>query len=158
MKKKTMRALFVTILVLGVIIGWLIPGDLKSLMQKASGNQLKPAIIEIPKKLGQLEYSEEAFKYSVLAQTDLSMVQLVRLEGDIPTHIHPHENHFIYIYKGKAKLKMFEQEFEVGPGTLVVVPSGVPHSVQKIGDTPTEALIFSSPPTQDDDTIWIDKK
>ena len=158
MKKKTMRNWFIAIFILGLIAGLLVPVDLKSLSKKMSGRGLKADVFDIPKKLGQLEVDANYFKYSVLAETETGSMELLRFENEIPMHMHPKENHFVYIYKGKAKGTVGDVAAEVGPGQLVVIPAGVPHSFERIGDSPVEIILFLTPPFMQKDIVWLENK
>ena len=154
MKKKTMQAIFVVLFILGIAVGYLLPGDLKTLAKKP----LKADIFDVPKRLGQLDMETDYFKYTVLAGTETGSIELIRLDGMIPTHMHPKENHFVYVYKGRAKGTVGSVAAEVGPGQLVAIPAGVPHSFERIGDTPVEIILFSSPPFVQGDTVFLEKE
>ena len=154
MKKKTMRTIFVLLFIVGIIVGYLLPGDVKTLTKKP----LKANVFDIPKKLGQLDLESPYFKYTVLAETETGSVELIRLDDKIPLHMHPKENHFVYIYKGRAKGTVGDVTAEVGPGQLVAIPAGVPHSFERIGDTPVEVILFSTPPFMPNDTVFLENK
>ena len=158
MKKKTMQTIFVLLFILGVVVGLLVPLDYKTIKKKVMQSSLQPQVIDISKKLGQLEVNAEYFKYSALAATETGGVELVRVDDKIPLHMHPKETHFVYIYKGRAKGTVGDVTAEVGPGQLVVIPVGVPHSFERIGDTPVDIILFSSPPFMEKDIVWLDKK
>ena len=158
MKKKTMRALFAFLFVLGLVAGLLVPLDYKTIKKKISGEGLKPDIIDVSKRLGQLDQQTDYFKYSVLAQTDIGAVEILRLDDKIPLHKHPKETHYVYVYKGRAKGTIGGVTSEIGQGQLVVIPAGAPHSFERIGDSPVELIAFSSPPFMPNDTVWLDKK
>ena len=158
MKKKTMQAWFVVLFVLGLAAGLLVPLDYKTIKKKMSGESLKPDVIDISKRMGQLDKETDYFKYSVLAQTETGAVDLLRVDDKIPLHMHPRETHYVYIYKGRAKGTVGGVAAEVGPGQLVVIPAGVSHSFERIGDSPVEIIAFSSPPFMPNDTVWLDKK
>ena len=153
MKKKTMQTLFILLFLIGLVVGYLLPGDLKTVTQKP----LSPGIYDIPKRLGQLDQEGPYFKYSVLAETLTGSVELIRLDDKIPKHMHPKENHFVYVYKGRAKGTVGDVTAEVGPGQLVAIPAGVPHSFERIGDAPVEIILFSTPPFVQNDTVYLDK-
>ncbi|CAO3428253.1 cupin domain-containing protein [Azospirillum endophyticum] len=74
-------------------------------------------------------------------------------KGDtVPRHSHPNEQ-FTHVISGALKFAFGdegEQEIVVGAGEIVVIPSGLPHSVEALEDT-LEYDIFN-PPRQD----WID--
>lgn len=154
MKKKTIRLIFVLFFIFGIVIGYLLPGDVRALTRKS----IKANIFDIPKKLGQLDLEEKYFKYTVLAETESGGVELLRVDDRIPTHMHPKETHFVYVFKGKAKGTVGDVTAEVGPGQLIVIPAGVPHSLERIGDTPVEIILFSTPPFAPNDIAWLENK
>ena len=158
MKKKTMRVMFTLFFIIGIIVGYILPGDFRMISKKLMEKPLQPNVFDIPKKLGQLDIDANFFKYSVLAQTETGSVELIRVDDKIPMHIHPKENHFVYIYKGRAKGTVGSVTTEVGPGQLIEIPAGVPHGFERIGDTPVEVILFSTPPFVEKDIIWLDKK
>jgi len=153
MKKKTMQAIFVVLFVLGIVVGYLLPGDIKALAKKP----LKANVFDVPKRLGQLDLESPYFKYTILAETETGSIELIRLDDKIPMHMHPKENHFVYIYKGRAKGTVGSVTAEVGAGQLVAIPAGVPHSFERIGDTPVEIILFSTPPFVPNDTVFLEK-
>jgi len=158
MKKKTMQALFVALFITGLVIGFLVPWDIRDAAREASKKSIQPNVFDVPKKLGQLELESPYFKYSVLAEADTGGVELIRVDDKIPMHVHAKENHFVYIYKGRAKGTVGSVTAEVGPGQLVAIPAGVPHSLERIGDTPVEIILFSTPPFVPADIKWIEQK
>jgi mannose-6-phosphate isomerase-like protein (cupin superfamily) len=158
MKKKTMQTWLVILFIVGVIIGWLLPGDLRNFTKQISGSMLKPDVLEIPKKFGQLDMEGPYFKYTVLAETEAGSIELLRLDDKIPRHLHSNENHFAYIFKGRAKGIIGDVTAEVGPGQLIVIPAGVPHSIERIGDTPVEIILFSTPPFKKEDIVFLENK
>ena len=158
MKKKVMRTIFFLLFIAGIVVGYLLPGDLMSLKKQATGeNKLKAAVFDVPKKLGQLDKETPYFKYGVLAETETGSVELIRLEQRVPMHIHPKENHFLYVYKGRAKGTIGNSSGEVAAGQLIAIPAGVPHSFERIGDTPVEIIVFSTPPFIPNDTVVLEK-
>ena len=158
MKKKAIRNWFIVLFIVGLIAGWLLPGDLRTLQKKVSENPLKAGVFDIPRRLGQLDKEGPYFKYIVIAEAETGGIELIRLDDRIPLHLHPKENHFVYIYKGRAKGTVGDVTAEVGPGQMVAIPAGVPHSFERIGDTPVEAILFSTPPFIASDTVFLDKK
>ena len=154
MKKKTMQTLFVLLFIIGVVVGYLLPGDIKTLAMKP----LQANVFDVPKKLGQLELQTDYFKYTILASAETGSIELIRLDDRIPLHMHPKENHFVYIFKGRAKGTVGDVNAEVSVGQLVAIPAGVPHSFERIGDTPVEVILFSTPPFTPGDTVFLEKK
>ena len=158
MKKKTMQAWFAVIFIIGLVAGLLVPVDLKTISKKMSNKGLKADVFDISKRMGQLDLETPYFKYSVLSETDTGSIELIMLDDKIPLHIHPKENHFAYIYKGRAKGTVGSVTAEVSPGQLVAIPAGVSHSFERIGDTPVEIILFSTPPFMQKDIVWLEKK
>ena len=157
MKKKTMRAWFVVLFALGLVAGFLIPWDVRDVNKKLNEKKIKADIFDISKRMGQLDVNADYFKYSVLDETDTGSVELVRVDDKIPMHIHPKENHFVYIYKGKAKGTVGDVAAEVSAGQLIAIPAGVPHSLERIGDAPVEIILFSTPPFMLKDIVWLEE-
>ncbi len=153
-----MQTWFVVLFIIGVIVGWVLPGNLGMFTKQVTGKTLQPAVFEVPKRLGQLDIDAGVFKYTILAETDTGSIELLRVDGAIPKHVHPKENHFVYIYKGRAKGTIGDVTAEVGPGQLVAIPAGVPHTLERIGDTPVEIILFSTPPFVEKDIQWLEQK
>ena len=154
MKKKTMRIIFILLFIAGIVVGYLLPGNVSSLTKVP----LQANVFDIPKRLGQLDLETDYFKYSVLAQTETGSVELIRLDDKVPLHMHPKENHFVYVYKGRAKVIVGDLNTEVWPGQIIAVPAGVLHQVERIGDTPVELIVFSTPPFMPGDTVFLEEK
>ena len=157
MKRKTMRNWFIFLFVIGMLVGWLIPVNFWQIQRQAAQKPLQPAVYDIPKKMGQLDQSTDYFKYSILAATESGGVSLTRLDDKIPKHINPKANLFVFVYKGTARATVGSLTMEAWPGQLVVVPAGVPASVQKIGDSPVEMIVFSAPPANPDEIKYLQK-
>ena len=157
MKKRTIRILFWIFFIIGIMVGYLLPGDLGSLMKKAKEKTLESEIFDIPKRMGQLDLQNDYFKYSVLAKIETGSVELLRFDNSIPKHVHPKESHFAYVYKGRARGIIGDASAEVGPGQMISIPAGVAHSFERIGDSPVEIILFSTPSFDQKDTVLLDK-
>jgi mannose-6-phosphate isomerase-like protein (cupin superfamily) len=154
MKKKTMQFIFVLLFIAGIMVGYLLPGDVRSLTKIP----LQANVFDVPKRLGQLDQQIDYFKYTVLASTETGSIELIRLDDKIPMHMHPKENHFVYVFKGRAKGTVGDVTAEVTAGQLVAIPAGVPHSFERVGDTPVEIILFSTPPFVPADIVWLENK
>jgi quercetin dioxygenase-like cupin family protein len=64
-----------------------------------------------------------------------------------PLHSHPHEQ-ITYVAEGEIVFVLGEDSARLGPGDMVVVPSGVPHAIQLL--TPHARLIDSFTPIRQD--------
>lgn len=122
-----------------------------------SAMTLKPAVIHIDDVLAAgLTQKAGGFSFSVLDETTTGGVELFSLKS-VAKHYHPHENHFLYILKGRAKGQIGAVSAEVGPGDLVVIPAGkdYAHQFQALGSEPVVFLLFSTPPFHAKDIMWV---
>lgn len=59
-------------------------------------------------------------------------------------HSHPHEQ-IVYVLAGRLRFVVGDEETTVGPGDMLVVPSGVEHYAETIGDEAALDLSIFSP-------------
>lgn len=59
---------------------------------------------------------------------------LLRKGSIVPRHHHPHEQ-ITYIPQGRVRVTTPKGMFEMGPGTVMVIPSNVPHEFEALEDT-----------------------
>jgi mannose-6-phosphate isomerase-like protein (cupin superfamily) len=66
--------------------------------------------------------------------------------GGSPRGLHTHEvdQHF-YVLEGEMGIRIRDDEFVAGPGTLVYFPAGVPHQNWNVGTGVTVHLAINSP-------------
>ncbi len=134
-------------------------GPAKEPAKKAAPRGLQPGIHKIEEVLQKgLDQKAGGFNFTVLGEARTGSVELFQID-DVKPHFHPRENHFLYILKGKAKGQIGEVTAEVGPGDLVVIPAGkkFQHKLTKIGDEPVVFLLFSTPPFNAKDIVWMEK-
>jgi mannose-6-phosphate isomerase-like protein (cupin superfamily) len=62
-----------------------------------------------------------------------------------PLHTHRNEDEYSYVVQGRFGIQLGPEEFEAGPGDLVVKPRGVPHTFWNAGDEPARLLELISP-------------
>ena len=158
MKKKTMRNWFIFIFIVGIALGWMIPKNFWDVTRQVAQNPLQQGIYDVPKKIGQLERETPYYKYTNLGETLTGSAEILKVDGKVPLHVHPNENHFVFIFKGRARVTIGSVTEEVGPGTLIAIPAKAPHSLERIGDAPVEILLFSTPPFMPNDTVFLEKK
>jgi len=66
--------------------------------------------------------------------------------GGSPAGLHTHQvDQIFYILKGTMNIEIVGKEYEVGPGTLVIFPAGVPHRNWNGSSGPTVHLAFNTP-------------
>ena len=51
----------------------------------------------------------------------------------------------VYVVKGRAMARLGDDRREVGPGDLVTIPKGVPHSFDQQGDEAFVILVNATP-------------
>jgi quercetin dioxygenase-like cupin family protein len=73
--------------------------------------------------------------------------------GGMPRHTNRVE-HEQYVLRGRARIGIGAEEFEVGPDDVVYIPAGVPHWYESIGDEPFEFLC--TVPNQPDEIEILD--
>lgn len=151
MTNKSLVAVAVIFLVIGLVAGYLIPKPVEKVT-------IQPQLVNVEDRYKQaLENSfGDKAKFTVITSIPTGSIELFRFD-EIASHMHPDENHFLYILKGRASGNVGTVQGEVGPGTLVVIPAGVPHGFKKIGDEPVDLILFSSPPFKVGDTNWLGK-
>jgi len=93
-------------------------------------------------------------KYIAVTSVPTGSIELFRFT-EIPQHLHKDQNHFLYILKGRASGNIGDVKGEVGPGTLVVIPAGVQHGFNSVGNESVDFILFSSPKFNANDTMQI---
>lgn len=59
--------------------------------------------------------------------------QAISTATALPLHVHERHEETVYVVAGRGRMRMGEEWFEIGPGTLVHVPRGTPHAVEPEG-------------------------
>lgn len=62
-----------------------------------------------------------------------------------PYHVHEREDEVIQVQEGRYRFWRGRASFEGGPGTVVYLPRGEPHTFRNIGDTPGLLLVVVAP-------------
>jgi quercetin dioxygenase-like cupin family protein len=74
-----------------------------------------------------------------------SLVEVLEPEGaDGPLHVHHREDEGFWILEGVLTFRIGEQQLQVGPGSFVFGPRGVPHSY-RVDRGPARILYILSP-------------
>lgn len=63
----------------------------------------------------------------------------------IKLHTHEAEDHIVYVVRGRAAARLGDETREVGPGTLISISKGVPHSFEQKGSEPFIILVNATP-------------
>ena len=70
---------------------------------------------------------------------------LVAPEEGPPMHIHTAEDETFYVLDGTFRFWCGEESFEAGPGTVAVLPRGIPHTFKNTGGTTGKLLCVCTP-------------
>jgi mannose-6-phosphate isomerase-like protein (cupin superfamily) len=93
----------------------------------------------------------ERFTQTLFDQTSgakTCTIQIIKTPagGGSPAGLHTHQvDQIFYILKGAMNIEIKGKEYEVGPGTLVIFPAGVPHRNWNGSSEPTLHLVFNTP-------------
>jgi len=68
---------------------------------------------------------------------------IIDVGGYIPLHKHSKIFHLQYVLRGRMKLRIGDEEYIVGRGDVLYLPSGKPHRYENIGDEPVEFLCIT---------------
>jgi quercetin dioxygenase-like cupin family protein len=61
-------------------------------------------------------------------------------------HVHAVQEETFYVLEGECEWQIGEERVKAGPGTYVIIPPGVPHSIGNAGGSPARMLMTVSPP------------
>lgn len=68
--------------------------------------------------------------------------------GEIVTHTHHTETELVYVLAGTGTLTIDEDTFPVRAGSSLLIPAGVPHSLNNDGETNLNIIAIHTPPTR----------
>jgi quercetin dioxygenase-like cupin family protein len=73
------------------------------------------------------------------------MVVEYLLSEDIPAHVHVRQHESFYVLDGELEAWVGEDDFVVGPGDFLFLPSGIPHALTPTGSTSARLLVIATP-------------
>jgi mannose-6-phosphate isomerase-like protein (cupin superfamily) len=73
--------------------------------------------------------------------------------GETAEHYHPRTEELYYFVSGAGRMRLAEEESEVGAGDCVVIEPGVAHKLWNPGAEPLVLLCCCAPAYSDDDTV-----
>lgn len=62
-----------------------------------------------------------------------------------PLHVHHREDEVFHILEGAVRMWCGEEIFDAEPGAVVVLPRGVAHRFENVGDTQARMLVVCTP-------------
>jgi mannose-6-phosphate isomerase-like protein (cupin superfamily) len=124
--------------------------------EQTPAGALKPMIVDVEARMAQeLDQRSRGLELTMVAEVKpTGSVALARVSERIPLHHHPKENHFIYVLKGRAQGTLGSLSVELSPAQMVIVPAGVQHRFERLGDEPFVFILFSTPPFVESDIVW----
>jgi hypothetical protein len=95
-----------------------------------------PMIMSIPDFVDKNFIGRDPLKESILACKPLETVRLLQMRDNLALHVHDRADEIIYVVAGEGAVRIGEDENAIRAGSLVVVPSGNGHSIQRRGKNP----------------------
>jgi quercetin dioxygenase-like cupin family protein len=65
--------------------------------------------------------------------------------GATPVHIHTREAEAFYLLEGTMRYRAGDQDYDLGPGSFIYLPAGIPHAFRVTGDAPVCFLGIVAP-------------
>ena len=151
----------IIVLIVVFILGFLIGSSKGPEVKELGGVEVKAIdkvnLINVADKFKEEFTNKRAgFEFGFIAQVPTGSVELFKVKDEIKMHYHPNENHILYILKGTAKGKVGDVDAEIKTGDLVVIPSGVHHTLKNMGEGPLEFILFSTPAFNPEDIHFVE--
>jgi mannose-6-phosphate isomerase-like protein (cupin superfamily) len=78
--------------------------------------------------------------------------------GETIEHYHRASEEIYFFTHGSGRMRLDEEEHEVGPGDTVVIAPGVPHKLWCTGTEPLRLLCCCAPGYSDADTVMTERQ
>ncbi len=96
---------------------------------------------------------ELAGRVSLPAQQQSLAEATVPVGGATAEHYHVVSEELYFFTAGSGRLRVGDDERDVGAGECVVIPPGAPHKLTNTGDEPLKLLCCCAPAYSHDDTV-----
>ncbi len=103
-------------------------------------------------KLDKLALENEYFR-RVIYTTKHQQLVIMSVKDKIPLEVHPKNDQFLKIVKGKCQVQLGSDFYELEEGDSVTVPAGTKHEVKNIIDEPIKLYTIYSPPHHPDGLV-----
>jgi mannose-6-phosphate isomerase-like protein (cupin superfamily) len=80
----------------------------------------------------------------------IANVHVVRITKGL-SHVHQGYDEVYYLLSGRGQITLGEETYPLRPGSVAVIPAGVPHSLEADEGDELEFIIFGTPPISFDD-------
>lgn len=71
-------------------------------------------------------------------------------------HYHRRTEELYYFVRGQGRMRLGQEDTEIGVGDCVVIPPGIPHKLWNTGSEPLVLLCCCAPAYSHEDTVMID--
>jgi len=68
---------------------------------------------------------------------------------DVRSHVHDDFDQIAMILRGRAIYHVGDVDNEMGPGSIVLIPAGVPHSIEPVGEETVQNIDVFAPCRED---------
>lgn len=83
---------------------------------------------------------DEQWSPRIVAELNGQHVKLVKLLGEFVWHHHDLEDELFLVHRGRLRMEFRDRVVELGPGEMIVVPSGVEH--RPVAEEEVEVVLF----------------
>jgi mannose-6-phosphate isomerase-like protein (cupin superfamily) len=77
-------------------------------------------------------------------------------DGNVHKHVHANANEIQYVLEGSGTVWLGDQEVQVKPGDLIIIPKGTAHAGTKPDGRPFKSIAIKTPPQAPDDIKMLD--
>jgi mannose-6-phosphate isomerase-like protein (cupin superfamily) len=84
----------------------------------------------------------EHFAPKIVAAFNGHDIMVAKLKGPFAWHSHPDTDDLFLVLKGRLRIQLRDEEIELGPGELYIVPKGVEH--RPVADEEVHILLVES--------------
>jgi hypothetical protein len=95
-----------------------------------------PITMSIPDFVDKNFIGRDPVKESILACKPLETVRLLQMRDNLAPHVHDGVDEIIYVVAGEGAMKIGQEETPLRAGSLVFVPNGSGHSIERRGKNP----------------------
>lgn len=88
--------------------------------------------------------------------TQVVVMSLTEAE-DIGLETHHENDQILYFVDGTARVQIGEEQSDLGPGDMAIVPAGTPHNVTNTGDSELKLVTVYGPPDHAPGTVHATK-
>jgi mannose-6-phosphate isomerase-like protein (cupin superfamily) len=71
-------------------------------------------------------------------------------------HVHPDAEESYYIMRGTARIRVGDEELDITPGQIVLIPPGKPHKISNIDEKDLEFLAVCVPAWEPENTVPLE--